>query len=85
MNRARFETSTCGRCVTLTAPGAEPREFWVPQTAGGLAYVREGSFSGPQVCGRLQRTGDTLRASPSTLLAVIRREWRRRQSAGSQA
>jgi hypothetical protein len=59
------------------------RTFWVPDTTSGHTYVRERvdpqyarSQTDPQVCDGLYSNGSTLTATPETLLAVIRREWR---------
>lgn len=76
--RAKFETSHYGRCVTLTQPNGKVRSFHIiPNTSSGEGYVREGSNMGPQVCDGLVGRGNTLRATPETLLTIIRREWRK--------
>lgn len=79
MKKARFVVSDRGRCLTLTTPEGLVRRFFIPTTSSGVAYIREDSYSGPQVCSWLLNTGSTLSASPDTLLDVIRREWRRRR------
>ena len=59
------------------------RVFWVP-TGGG--HVRQTTWKRPgvlgdQVCERLSSRGHTLWATPDTLSAVIRREYRRMRRA----
>lgn len=79
MSKATFVVSENGRCVTLTTPEGVVRSFYLPQTSSGVAHVREGSYSGRQVCDWLLNTGNTLQATADTLLDVVRREWRRRR------
>lgn len=54
------------------------RIFWIPSTESGRGYVRERTASGndPQVCDALFHRGNTLTATPETLLQTIRREWK---------
>ena len=57
--------------------------YFAPHSSSGQAgYVRVRDTAGrfPQVCDRLNSTGNTLRATPETLPAVIRRELRRRNA-----
>jgi len=64
--------------------GRTSTTYFVPYSPTGRAgYVRIRDASGryPQVCERLNSTGDTLMATPETLPAVIRRELRRRRDA----
>jgi hypothetical protein len=50
------------------------REFRCPDVSrGSFSYVWEGD---KQVCSGLSRMGATLRATPTTLVDVIRAEWR---------
>ena len=46
-------------------------------TANGIVRLCDMDGNYPQVCDGLRSTGNTLRATPETLLAVIRRELRR--------
>ena len=58
--------------------------YFAPYISNGSAgYVRVRDAAGryPQVCERLNSTGNTLMATPETLPAVIRRELRRRNAA----
>jgi hypothetical protein len=58
--------------------------YFVPYLSGGKSgYVRVRDTAGryPQVCEKLYSTGNTLMATPSTLLDVIRSELRRRVAA----
>lgn len=74
---AKFESRNFGRCVVLTQPNGKIREFHIPYTSSGEGYIREGSNMGPQVCDGLVHRGNTLSATPDTLINVIRREWRK--------
>ena len=62
--------------------GPVSREFFCP-SAG--AYVREWDARRKEwnqnVCAGLANTGWTLTATPETLLAVVRREWRQNRRA----
>lgn len=79
--KTKFTVGDYGRSVTLTQPNGRVREFHIPHTTSGEGYVREGSNMGYQVCDGLTHSGNTLRATPETLISVIRREWRKyRQS-----
>ena len=47
----------------------------------GSVRIRDGAGRYPQVCERLESTGNTLMATTETLPTVIRRELRRRNAA----
>ena len=47
-------------------------EYFVPHNGG---YVRDDH--GNQICAGLSTRGWTLEATPETLIAIIRREWRK--------
>jgi hypothetical protein len=50
----------------------ETETFIIPSGGG---YVRRDSLRGPQVCGALKSTGNTLSAKPKNLLPLIKRHW----------
>ena len=78
MKRARFTVNQSGTRVTLHTPNGVTRTFCIPYTlSSGEGYVREGDNMGPQVCDGLTHRGNTLRATPESLLPIIRAEWRR--------
>ena len=52
-----------------------------PSGQAGYVRIRDSAGRYPQVCYRLNSTGNTLMATPETLPAVIRRELRRRNAA----
>lgn len=54
--------------------GLITRQFMVPRSGGFVREMRSGDWK--QVCAGLSRTGPTLTATPETLLALIRKEWR---------
>ena len=75
--KTKFESRDYGRCVVLTQTNGRVREFHIPYTSGGGGYIREGSNMGPQVCDGLVHRGNTLTATPDSLLSVIHGEWRK--------
>lgn len=77
MARTRFTVDHFGRRVTLHAPNGVTRVFSIPYTSSGEGYVREGDNMGPQVCEGLVHRGNTLRATPESLLPLIKSEWRK--------
>ena len=82
--RTRIESD--GHRVTLTYTdrwdGEITRTFVAPSCGGYVREIWPGRNSdAQQVCEGLYSSGDTLESSTDTLLAVIRREWRRRRAA----
>lgn len=85
-------SETGNREVTLSYTNLDgdriDRVFWIPMTSSGNAYIRErvrpNRANDPQVCDALYGTGNTLSATPETLIEVIRREWRARRRAETQ-
>ena len=72
--------------VEMRLPNGRKFLFWIPYTSSGLGYVRVTqkrfhSADDRQVCERLYGDGNTLMATPETLLTVIKREYRRRRLA----
>ena len=49
--------------------------YFVASGSDGSGYVKTTDNGYPQVCDGLRRTGSTLRATPDTLLSVIRVEY----------
>ena len=81
--RAKFIVRQPGQVeMTLTSDTATPvahRTYSVPTNGG---YIRD--QHGRQVCHHLNYRGETLTATPATLLAVVRREWAARRNASRQ-
>ena len=68
--------------VTLTVDGEET-DYFVPN-GGGYVRINDAAQRFPQVCELLSDRGNTLTATPDTLLALIRTE-RSRQLAAERA
>lgn len=76
VNRARIVHTVSGVEISYTEDGERiTREFRAPFRGGG--YVREG-VDNRQVCEGLYSTGRALESTCDGLMALVRREWRRR-------
>jgi hypothetical protein len=77
MTRAKF-TRVSDRIVTIEYDDYKgdrvTREYTISHTRTGEAYVRDPD--GRQVCQALRGVGNPLTATPSTLIEVIRAEYR---------
>lgn len=73
--KTRTKIYQVGSSVLLVTPDGESREFY--SSGEYLRERRKPPYSdNSQVCDGLFHRGNTVRATPSNILAVIRREWR---------